>query len=91
MALSVFVRPDGTATHLYRDGAPTAGLGAAAIRRASRVEPDALNQWWADLAPVGGPALGPYPTRNQALAAEETWLLQQMRNRDSACPASRRA
>jgi hypothetical protein len=49
-------------------------LGPLAIRRASQVEPDAAGQWWADLAPVGGPSLGPFPRRSQALAAERAWL-----------------
>jgi hypothetical protein len=45
-----------------------------AIRRASQVEPDAAGLWWADLAPVGGPMLGPFARRMQALTAEQTWL-----------------
>ena len=31
--------------------------------------------WFADLAPVGGPRLGPYHLRGEALAAEVAWLL----------------
>jgi len=44
------------------------------IRRASYVEPDDHGQWWADLHPVGGPCLGPFPRRSAALAAELRWL-----------------
>ena len=51
-------------------------LGAASIRRASHVEPDEAGRWWADLAPVGGPKLGPFPRRSEALQAEVAWLDQ---------------
>lgn len=47
--------------------------GPASIRRASHVEPDGL-VWQADMAPVGGPLLGPYETRSAALDAEVDWL-----------------
>ena len=30
--------------------------------------------WWADMSPVGGPSLGPYRHRSEALAAEVEWL-----------------
>jgi len=32
------------------------------------------NKWWADLAPVVGPVLGPFETREEALRAELEWL-----------------
>lgn len=53
-------------------------LGSCSIRRASHVEPDDRGEWWADLAPVHGPCLGPYPLRSQALAAEATWLEERL-------------
>jgi hypothetical protein len=37
------------------------------------VIPTALS-WWADLLPVNGPVLGPFPARDAALAAELVWL-----------------
>ena len=49
-------------------------LGRPASTRASHVEPDAEGQWWADLSPVEGPSLGPYPRRTEALGAEHNWL-----------------
>lgn len=53
------------------------GMGRIAARsvtrRASHVEPDGEN-WTADMAPEGGPVLGPFPTRNEALSAERDWL-----------------
>jgi len=44
------------------------------IRRGSHVEPDDAGRWWADLAPVNGPKLGPFVRRANALAAELEWL-----------------
>jgi len=32
------------------------------------------DKWFADLLPSGGPVLGPYDTRDDALAAEVVWL-----------------
>jgi hypothetical protein len=59
---------------LYGEAIDLATLGELAIRRASRVEPDRQGRWWADLAPMGGPTLGPFARRSQALAAEVAWL-----------------
>lgn len=59
---------------LYGEEIPLARLGAMGIRRASHVEPDDQGRWWADLAPAGGPVLGPFDRRSAALAAEENWL-----------------
>jgi hypothetical protein len=64
----------GTVTLLYDEALDAAALGDVSIRRASHVEPDAAGSWWADLAPAGGPRLGPFPLRSQALAAERAWL-----------------
>lgn len=49
------------------------GLGKAETRRASHVEP-VPGGWTADMGPAGGPVLGPYPLRQQALDAEREWL-----------------
>ncbi len=59
---------------LYAEALPLAALGHVSITRASHVEPDVHGQWHADLAPVGGPRLGPFERRSEALAAEATWL-----------------
>ena len=48
--------------------------GELVITRASHVEPTADARFTADLAPVGGPVLGPFLTHRAALAAEVDWL-----------------
>jgi hypothetical protein len=50
-------------------------LGKLRITRASHVEPDQDGNWWADMGPVDGPALGPFRGRAEALHAERGWLL----------------
>ncbi len=59
---------------LYAEVLDLTALGPVSIRRASYVEPDEQGRWWAELAPVGGPRLGPFALRSQALAAELDWL-----------------
>lgn len=57
--------------------------GRASIRRASHVEPAADGAGWtADLSPVGGPILGPFPLRAEALAAETAYLNQALEGAD---------
>lgn len=46
------------------------------VKRASHVEPGG-GGWTADMGPVGGPVLGPFPLRADALAAEQGWLRQE--------------
>lgn len=57
-------------------------IGRLAVRRGSQVEPVSDGGWSADLAPVNGPRLGPFPTRHAALSAERDWL-----SRHWLCPA----
>jgi hypothetical protein len=59
---------------LYSESVDLLSLGALSIQRASHVEPDEHGAWWADMAPVQGPKLGPFPRRSVALAAEQLWL-----------------
>lgn len=70
------ISPDGRSVHhvysddlevMFRDSRKT-------TRRASRVEPAPAGGWAADLSPVGGPILGPFRLRHQALNAELDWL-----------------
>jgi hypothetical protein len=64
----------GITTFIYTEMLDLSVLGRPSIRRASLVEPDERGRWWADLGPVQGPRLGPYPRRSDALAAELAWL-----------------
>jgi hypothetical protein len=50
-------------------------LGRLQITRASHVEPDQDGLWWADMGPSGGPVLGPFRSRSEALEAERGWLV----------------
>ncbi len=58
---------------IYDERLDLSRLGVLSIRRASSVEPeDGL--WYADMNKVGGPVLGPFTKRSQALAGETIWL-----------------
>jgi hypothetical protein len=72
--MKLLVRPDGTVRAIYDECIDLAALGRPTITRASRVEPDAQGRWLADLQPVGGPVLGPFGRRGEALDAERDWL-----------------
>lgn len=74
--MNLFIRPDGSLQCLYDEKINLASLGTIDINRASHVEPAPLDKgmWIADLGPVGGPFLGPFDTRSEALAAEAAWL-----------------
>ena len=51
--------------------------------RASHVEPNDQGRWFADLAPVNGPILGPYTRRTEALEAERAKLEGDIRDASS--------
>jgi hypothetical protein len=72
--MKLVVEPDGRVLCVYGEEIDLGQLGILAIRRVSHVEPDASGHWTADLSPVGGPVLGPYSSRSEALAAESWWL-----------------
>ena len=65
---------DGVSRCLYGEDIDLGELGRLTISRASHVEPDEAGSWWADLSPIGGPRLGPFPRRSEALTAEKEWL-----------------
>ena len=72
--MTIVVDPGGGMRCIYTEMVDLNSLGLLAIRRASHVEPDADGRWWAELSPVGGPKLGPFGRRTEALAAEHDWL-----------------
>ncbi len=73
--MNIHVAPNGELRFIYNDELqPLSGLGEATVQRASHVEPNEHGEWIADLSPVRGPTLGPFPLRQQALQAEIAWL-----------------
>ncbi len=72
--MNLIIGPDGQIRGVYGEEFDLAVLGPPQITRASHVEPDAQGRWLADLAPVGGPVLGPFDRRTDALNAEVAWL-----------------
>ena len=72
--MKLYISPSGVCSAIYDESLSLHSLGRPEISRASHVEPTADGQWTADLSPVAGPLLGPFPTRRQALEAEVAWL-----------------
>lgn len=72
--MQLVIAPNGTARCLYSEAINLHTLGQLSITRGSHVEPDDAGRWWADLSPVGGPRLGPFVLRSEALQAEVEWL-----------------
>ena len=71
--MELVVTSAGLIRSIYDETINLKALGQVHIRRGSHVEPDELGRWMADLAPVGGPLLGPFEQRCSALAAEIAW------------------
>ena len=72
--MELIILPSGQVKCIYDEALPLSDLGKLSITRASHVEPTSVGQWTADLSPVGGPHLGPFEKRTDALAAEIDWL-----------------
>lgn len=72
--MQLVVEPGGLIRCVFGEEIDLHALGTPAISRASQVEPDEQGRWLADLAPVGGPVLGPFDRRSEALLAERRWL-----------------
>jgi hypothetical protein len=72
--MQIVILPDGLVRCVYDEMFDLSILGYIRIQRGSHMEPDANGQWWADLAPVSGPKLGPFERRSLALEAEREWL-----------------
>ena len=63
-----------TVQFVYDDKLNLQYLGKTTIHRASYVEPDKNGNWWADMKLSGGPKLGPFKSRKEALRKEIKWL-----------------
>jgi hypothetical protein len=74
--MELLVGTDGVARCIYDEALDLRELGQLQITRASHVEPDAEGHWWADMGPSGGPVLGPFASRTEALGAERGWLMR---------------
>ena len=72
--MEIVIDPSGGVRCVYAESIDLASIGGLSIRRASHVEPGEGGAWRANLSPVGGPVLGPFPSRGAALAAEGDWL-----------------
>lgn len=71
---------DGVARCIYDEALDLREIGKLQITRASHVEPDRDGYWWADMGPSGGPVLGPFRSRTEALGAERGWLVEVQRH-----------
>lgn len=74
--LDLVVDAEGSVRGIYGEALDLAVLGKLEIARGSHVEPTQNGRWTADLAPSGGPVLGPFARRSEALAAERDWLVE---------------
>ena len=72
--MQLVIRPNGTLRCIYSEDINLHQIGTLKIERGSHVEPTHDGQWAADLSPVNGPTLGPFPNRSEALLAERQWL-----------------
>ena len=74
--MELLITPEAMIRCLYDETLELTALGQPQIQRGSHVEPTTDGNWTADLSPVSGPLLGPFPRRSEALAAEVAWLEQ---------------
>lgn len=73
--MKISIRPDGKIEHIYSDRlAYLTDLGKSETKRISSVEPTEKGDWLVDLSPIGGPKLGPFSLREDALQAEVKWV-----------------
>ena len=77
--VDLLITPDGSLEFIYEDGLRNLlDLGPGEISRASHVEPTTDGRWSADLSPVGGPTIGPFDLRQDAIEAEIQWLREHL-------------
>lgn len=72
---TIIITADGNMRFIWADElSDLVQSGKPTITRASDVEPLPDGRWVADLGRVGGPVLGPFNKRIEALAAEVRWM-----------------
>ena len=74
--MDLLIAPNGHCRCVYDELLDLRDLGRLTIQRASHVEPSSAGQWTADLSPVNGPQLGPFPNRSEALAVRSTGCIR---------------
>ena len=74
--MELVVDAGGDVRCIYDEALDLRQLGKLQITRASHVEPDRDGFWCADMEPIGGPVLGPFRSRTEALLAERKWLVR---------------
>lgn len=72
--MQIVFMQDGSAKCIYGEEIDLSHLGQTSVQRGSYVEPNSEGKWSCDLSPVGGPQLGPFACRSQAISAEVEWL-----------------
>ncbi len=72
--IDLVVSAGGDLRMIFDDRFDPRSVGRIKISRGSHVEPTVDGRWTADLSPVNGPMLGPFPKRSDALTAEVDWL-----------------
>jgi hypothetical protein len=72
--MELFIAATGQVRCLYGEELDLGSLGSPTICRVSHLEPTECGRWTADLSPIGGPILGPFAQRSQALVAEARWI-----------------
>jgi hypothetical protein len=73
--MELVVDAGGDVRCIYDEALDLREIGKLQITRASHIEPDRDGFWWADMGPSGGPVLGSFGSRSEALAAERDWLI----------------
>jgi hypothetical protein len=76
--MELVVDAGGSVRCIYDEALDLREIGPLKITRASHVEPDRDGFWWADMGPSGGPVLGPFGSRSEALGAERGWLVNRL-------------
>jgi hypothetical protein len=71
----IAISQEGVATFVWSDDlAKLKTEGECKIERVSNVEPNEQSEWMADMMLIGGPILGPFETRQEAIDAELRYI-----------------